>query len=205
MLRAGSVGTRATYDEPYDSDGEETADTECDEKGRNIISHIYVSYKHFITSIQFGYLNSEDDEALTMSTKFGASEGHSFRAVSFLSVSCFFFLFVSSCEVEYLMQVILKQDEYVTGLSGVHGYGMHDGIKSLTFRTNCGEHGPIGNLDDCYPSGFKIDIDPGIRDRREFGGFFGSYSKSKLSSVGIYVCPIARYDKVVSEFYSTKK
>ncbi|KAL0666011.1 hypothetical protein Bca4012_028715 [Brassica carinata] len=172
MLRAGSVGTRATYDEPYDSDGEETADTECDEKGRNIISHIYVSYKHFITSIQFGYLNSEDDEALTMSTKFGASEGHSFRAV------------------------ILKQDEYVTGLSGVHGYGMHDGIKSLTFRTNCGEHGPIGNLDDCYPSGFKIDIDPGIRDRREFGGFFGSYSKSKLSSVGIYVCPIARYDKV---------
>ncbi|CAF2129257.1 hypothetical protein HID58_003133 [Brassica napus] len=172
MISAGSVGTRATYDEPYDSDGEETADTEWDEKGRNIISHIYVSYRNFITSIQFGYLNSEEDEALTLSTKFGPSEGHSFRAV------------------------ILKQDEYVTGLSGVHGYGMRDGIKSLTFHTNCGEHGPIGSVNDNSAIGFKIDIDPGIRDRREFGGFFGSYSKNNLSSVGIYVSPIARYDMV---------
>ncbi|CAF2094115.1 unnamed protein product [Brassica rapa subsp. narinosa] len=173
MIRAGSVGTRATYDEPYDSDGEETADTEWDEKGRNFISHIYVSYKHFITSIQFGYLNCEDDEALTLSAKFGHSEGHSFRAV------------------------ILKEDEYVTGLSGVHRFGMHDGIKSLTFHTNCGEHGPIGSVNDNSEIGFKIDIDPGIRDRREFGGFFGSYSKVNLSSVGIYVSPIARYDMVV--------
>ena len=96
MIRAGSVGTRATYDEPYDSDGEETADTEWDEKGRNFISHIYVSYKHFITSIQFGYLNCEDDEALTLSAKFGHSEGHSFRAVSFVSVkkTVFFFFFL---------------------------------------------------------------------------------------------------------------
>lgn len=87
MIRAGSVGTRATYDEPYDDDGEETADTEWDEKGRNNISHIYVSYNKFIiTSIQFGYLNSEDDEALSLSTKFGLSEGHSFRAVSFVSL-----------------------------------------------------------------------------------------------------------------------
>uniref|UniRef100_M4FBK7 Jacalin-type lectin domain-containing protein n=1 Tax=Brassica campestris TaxID=3711 RepID=M4FBK7_BRACM len=69
-------------------------------------------------TLMFGYLTSEDDEALTLSTKFGPSEGHSFRAV------------------------ILKQDEYVTGLSGVHGYGMRDGIKSLTFHTNCGEHRP---------------------------------------------------------------
>lgn len=95
------------------------------------------------------------------------------------------------------MQVILKDDEYVTGLSGVHGYEVHGGIKSLTFRTNCGEHGPIGSLNDNSESGFKIDIDPGIRDRREFGGFFGSYSKGNLSSVGIYVSPIARYDMVV--------
>ncbi|KAH0911933.1 hypothetical protein HID58_035254 [Brassica napus] len=166
------MGTRATYDEPYDSDGEETADTEWDEKGRNIISHIYISYRNFITSIQFGYLNSEDDEALTLSMKFGPSEGHSFRAV------------------------ILKQDEYVTGLSGVHGYGMRDGIKSLTFHTNCGEHEPIGSVNDNSAIGFKIDIDPGIRDRREFGGLFGSYSKNNLSSVGIYVSPIARYDMV---------
>ena len=86
MISAWSVGTRATYDEPYDSDGEETADTEWDEKGRNIISHIYISYRNFITSIQFGYLNSEDDEALTLSMKFGPSEGHSFRAVSFVFV-----------------------------------------------------------------------------------------------------------------------
>ena len=94
------------------------------------------------------------------------------------------------------MQVILKQDEYVTGLSGVHGYGMRDGIKSLTFHTNCGEDEPIGSVNDNSAIGFKIDIDPGIRDRREFGGLFGSYSKNNLSSVGIYVSPIARYDMV---------
>lgn len=173
MIRAGSVGTRATYDEPYDENWEETADTEWDEKGRTMISHIYVSYRQFITSIQFGYLNSEDDEDLTLSTEFGPSnEGHSFRAV------------------------ILKEDEYVTGLSGVHGYGVHDGIKSLTFHTNCGKHGPIGRVNDDSEVGLKIDIDPGIRYRREFGGFFGSYSKDNLSSIGIYVSPIARYDIV---------
>ncbi|CAF2087918.1 unnamed protein product, partial [Brassica napus] len=176
----------------YDSDGEETADTEWDEKGRNIISHIYISYRNFITSIQFGYLNSGDDEALTLSMKFGPSDGHSFRAVSFVFVENISFSLIS----EPLMQVILKQDEYVTGLSGVHGYGMHDGIKSLTFHTNCGEHEPIGSVNDNSAIGFKIDIDPGIRDRREFGGLFGSYSKNNLSSVGIYVSPIARYDMV---------
>ncbi|CAH8333294.1 unnamed protein product [Eruca vesicaria subsp. sativa] len=137
MIKAGSVGTRATYDEPYDENGEETADTEWDEKGRNIISHIYVSYNTFITSIQFGYLNSEDDEALTLSTEFGLSEGHrqghSFRAV------------------------IQKEDEYVTGLSGVHGYGVHEGIRSLTFHTNCGEHGPVGSVHEYSATGFKID------------------------------------------------
>lgn len=89
MIRAGSIGIRATYDEEYDENWEETADIEWDEKGKTNISHIYVSYNNcIITSFQFGYLDNGD---LILSTKFGPSNGHSFRAVSFVSVKHLFF------------------------------------------------------------------------------------------------------------------
>ncbi|CAA7051226.1 unnamed protein product [Microthlaspi erraticum] len=105
MIRAGSIGIRATYDEEYDENGQEIADTEWDEKGNNNISHIYVSYNNcIITSIQFGYLDNGGIGDLILSTKFGVSDGQNFRAV------------------------ILNEDEYVTGLSGVRG--LLEGIKS---------------------------------------------------------------------------
>lgn len=85
----------------------------------------------------------------------------------------------------------------MTGLSGV--LGLSEGIKSLTFHTNCGEHGPIGSLNDGYESGRKIEIHPGVRDRREFGGFFGSTNKYSLSSIGMYVSPIARLNVKTSD------
>ena len=85
------------------------------------------------------------------------------------------------------MQVKLNQDEYVTGLSGSVGY--HGGITNLIFHTNRGKHGPFAN-DDTNPRRPKIEIDPSTRDRREFGGFFGSYSSGCITSIGIYVNPI---------------
>ncbi|CAN6808190.1 unnamed protein product [Brassica oleracea var. botrytis] len=147
MIRAGSVGRKRTC-EPED----------WDEKGRTMISHIYVSFDSIIRSIQFGY--TEINEGLTLSKQYGPSEGYSFRVVSFVS--------------------------YVTGLSGSLGY--HGGIANLIFHTNRGKHGPFANDDNAPPP--KIEIDPSIRDRREFGGFFGSYTFGGITSIGIYVNPI---------------
>ncbi|XP_024013750.1 jacalin-related lectin 24 [Eutrema salsugineum] len=161
MIRAGPVG----------GNGSSNGEVGWDEKGRTMISQIYVSFDdELISSVQFGYL---ENGALVLSAKYGVSEGHNFRIVR------------------------LKQDEYVTGLSAVLGWNR--GIKNLTFHTNCGMHGPIGRSDNKYGSGSKVEIDPAICDRREFGGFFGSYNKYNhyLSSIGIYVSPIARPDTVV--------
>jgi len=87
----------------------------------------------------------------------------------------------------------------VTGLSGVPGrYGRS--IRTLTFHTNRGKHGPIGCLSDkVYENGSKIEVDPAICDLQEFGGFFGSYDKYNLtlSSIGIYVNPVVRSKTVV--------
>lgn len=91
----------------------------------------------------------------------------------------------------------LNQDEYVTGFSGVLGVYGATIIRNLTFHTNRGKHGPIGGLDCNYSFGTKIEINPAIRDRREFGGFFGSCTKEFLSSIGIYVNPIAISDDAV--------
>ncbi|CAA7051227.1 unnamed protein product [Microthlaspi erraticum] len=159
MIRAGPVGSKvAGYSE-----------VEWNEKGRTMISNIYVSYsKNLITSIQFGYL---EKGVLVLSKKFGPSDGHNLRVVT------------------------LKQDEYVTGLTGVLALSL--GIKILTFHTNLGKHGPIGILDGDYADDPTIEIDPAIHDRCEFDGFFGSYNGSNLSSIGMYVNPTARSDEVV--------
>ncbi|ESQ39001.1 hypothetical protein EUTSA_v10001732mg [Eutrema salsugineum] len=156
MIRAGSVGRR------------DTRDSEFDEKGRTMISHIYVSFDSIIRSIQFGYL---EIGALVLSEKYGPSEGYSFRVVR------------------------LNQDEYVTGLSGA--LGQYGGIRNLTFHTNRGKHGPFGHDDLDASRRPLIEIDPAIRDRREFGGFFGSYSSGCVTSIGLYVCPIPSSHRVV--------
>lgn len=88
----------------------------------------------------------------------------------------------------------LVGDEYVTGLSGE--LGLCEGIRNLTFHTNLGKHGPIGKSEDNYASGSKVNVDPEIRDRRGFGGFFGSYNSNGLSSIGIYAIPVASPETV---------
>lgn len=86
-------------------------------------------------------------------------------------------------------QVKLGKDEYVTGLSGE--VGLCEGIRNLTFHTNLGKHGPIGKYEyNKYTSGSNV-IDPEIRDRRGFGGFYESYNSNGLSSIGIYASPTA--------------
>ncbi|KAL0896435.1 hypothetical protein Bca101_080396 [Brassica carinata] len=157
MIRAGLVGKKVSS---YES--------RWDEKGRTMISHIFVSFSEYITCVQFGYLTNG---ALVLSETFGFSEG-SFRTVR------------------------LNQDEYVTGLSGV--VSKTGRIINLTFHTNCGKHGPIGHSsDDSDRSYSTIEIDPEISDRSEFSGFFGSYNSDYLSAIGIYVSPTPMTGTVV--------
>lgn len=66
----------------------------------------------------------------------------------------------------------------------------------MTFRTNREEY-LIGRSIANYRSDSKVEIDPAIRDRREFGGFFGSYNRYHLTSIGMYLSPITRPDTVV--------
>ncbi|EOA28323.1 hypothetical protein CARUB_v10024522mg, partial [Capsella rubella] len=122
-----------------DGGGEEVmGDDVWDDKGRTMISHIYVAFEEFIMSIQFGYL---EKGALVLSERYGGFEdGSNFR-------------------------LRLNQDEYITGLSGVLGKG-DVGIINLTFVTNRGEY-LIGRPSDNYPSGSKREIYPAICDRRE--------------------------------------
>nr|VDC90286.1 unnamed protein product [Brassica oleracea] len=179
MIRAGSVGRKRTC-EPED----------WDEKGRTMISHIYVSFDSIIRSIQFGY--TEINEGLTLSKQYGPSEGYSFRVREReldLGMRFYFYLFlykyfVFNSKLVYIYFYI--NICYVTGLSGSLGY--HGGIANLIFHTNRGKHGPFANDDNAPPP--KIEIDPSIRDRREFGGFFGSYTFGGITSIGIYVNPI---------------
>ncbi|KAG7574796.1 Jacalin-like lectin domain superfamily [Arabidopsis suecica] len=174
MIRAGSVGKIShceyTYWDGSDAPGEEVmGDDSWDDKGRTKISHIYVAFDEVIMSIQFGFLQNG---ALVLSEKYGAfEEGSNFRVLR------------------------LNQDEYVTGLSGVLEKD-GGGIRNLTLRTNLGEY-MIGRSSDNYPSDSTIDIDPAICDRREFGGFFGSYNRYRLTSIGMYLSPITSPDMVV--------
>lgn len=85
----------------------------------------------------------------------------------------------------------LNDDEYVTGLSGIF---WERKVTSLTFHTNQGKHGPFCNgtgYSSSYMADYKKEIDVKIRDRREFGGFFGSFDDEfdGLTSIGIYVYP----------------
>ncbi|CAH2058137.1 unnamed protein product [Thlaspi arvense] len=153
MIRAGPIG-----------DTESKTHTHWDEKGKAMVSHIFVSFDSYIKSIQFGY---SEKGAIVMSEKYGgSSEGHNLRVVK------------------------LKHNEFVTWLSGV--LNLNDRINSLTFYTNLGKHGPICEpAVNKYLTSFEKEIvDLGICDRREFGGFFGSCDGSRLTSIGIYVSPI---------------
>lgn len=83
----------------------------------------------------------------------------------------------------------------MTGLSGIDWQGE---LTSLTFHTNQRKHGPICERYE-YLKDQTREIDVKIRDRREFGGFFGSFCNTlgSLVSIGIYVSPIASDDAVL--------
>ncbi|CAN8318268.1 unnamed protein product [Cochlearia groenlandica] len=161
MIRAGRIGSvcreeRTVYDKSV-CEWPLIDDDEWDHKGRNMISHIYISYDEIIRSIQFGYL---ENESLVLSSKMGYSDSDNFKALR------------------------LDEDEYVKGLSGTSE--LAGGISNLTVYTNRRKYGPFGQV-------FKYESDTtnvAIRDRREFGGFFGSFCPYGVTSIGMYLSPI---------------
>lgn len=117
MIRAGHVGRwrRAIWNRgklaELDSEWYFPEDTEWDEKGRTMISHIYVSYDKTITSIQFGYY---ENEALVLSEKYGPPHIPGNFSMEFVTVSfsfSFFFgnlstlLVILCCHATYLMKL----------------------------------------------------------------------------------------------------
>lgn len=80
------------------------------------------------------------------------------------------------------------ESEFVTGISGE----LRDGcIFSLTFHTNERKHEvicPELKSDRRTPERFEFHAE--IHDRREFGGFFGSYGYCSLNSIGLYLKPV---------------
>ncbi|KAL9302699.1 putative jacalin-like lectin domain-containing protein [Arabidopsis thaliana] len=158
MFKVGPIGLKRSYHKSWD------------EKGRNMISSIYVAFDEYkIQSIQFSYFQKGDH---VLSEKYRSYYSPSYGR---------------SCGQSYEI-VRLNDDEYVTGLSGIF---YESKITSLTFYTNQRKHGPFCKKHDCLKDLCTEEIDVGIRDRREFGGFFGSFSDAYggLSSIGIYVNP----------------
>ncbi|XP_023640427.1 LOW QUALITY PROTEIN: jacalin-related lectin 24 [Capsella rubella] len=170
MFKVGPIGSKL-FDTSWD---------EKDEKGRNMISNIYVAFnKYKIHSIQFSYFQKGGH---VVSKKYGSSK-----------------------EGEFSYEIVrLNHDEYVTGLSGICFQGR---VTSLTFYTNQRKHGPFCDQyssNSLINSSYKREIDVGIRDRREFGGFFGSYDQYGMSSIGIYVYPTYDNDFPLNEPVRTR-
>lgn len=59
------------------------------EKGRTMISYIYVSFDRIIRSIQFGYY---ENEALVLSEKYGSSDDHYTNLSNEIVAVSFFFV-----------------------------------------------------------------------------------------------------------------
>ncbi|VYS55429.1 unnamed protein product [Arabidopsis thaliana] len=127
MFKVGPIGSKQYYDKSWE------------EKGRNMISSIYVAFnKDSIKCIQFSYFHNG---VHVVSEKHGSSKGQSYEIVR------------------------LNDDEYVTGLSGIF---WERKVTSLTFHTNQGKHGPFCNgtgYSSSYMADYKKEIDVKIRDR----------------------------------------
>lgn len=72
--------------------------------------------------------------------------------------------------------------EFLIRVSGKYD---NSGVTSLTFTTNKGTYGPYG----CNAS--KV-FDFCFGEKKQFGGFHGSFDRQGLTSIGVYVIPSAK-------------
>ncbi|KAF8087056.1 hypothetical protein N665_0600s0005 [Sinapis alba] len=140
-----------------------------EETGCRSISHIFVTYDtKGISSIQFGYVQNG---ALVLSKKHGSErENDSTRIVR-----------------------LNHESEFITGISGEKHNKWTSYLSSLTFHTNERKHVAFQAQTTISPLETRprtIEFHSGIHDRRELGGFFGSFNVCGLSSIGLYIRPI---------------
>ncbi|XP_055813597.1 inactive protein RESTRICTED TEV MOVEMENT 1-like [Solanum dulcamara] len=149
MIKVGPAGEAAQYA------------TRWDEKGRDEVAQIFVSYTYdTVYSLQFLFY---ENDKLVMSNKHGNNKCEVFCAVTF----------------DY-------PTEFLTSISGSfrksHGSTI---LNSISFGTNKGSYGPFGTpSDNANKFTFQIGNYP------SFGGFYGSKSSCGIDSLGIYMKPI---------------
>ncbi|KAM3288985.1 hypothetical protein P3S67_017272 [Capsicum chacoense] len=134
-----------------------------DEKGRCKIAKIFMSHGLHIHSIQFLFV--DDNGHFVLSKNHGAEHGYNFVTV-----------------------VLDYPSEFIIGIRGTY-YG--DGLRSITFDTNKGTHGPYGqNVYSDYVSGvFNLPI----ANDCSFAGFYGANTNEIIEDIGMYVNPITSY------------
>ncbi|KAH6795211.1 receptor kinase 1 [Perilla frutescens var. hirtella] len=126
-----------------------------DEKGHNEIVHIFVSHDDLgIISIQLQYAQNG---SLVLSERHGGNDISKFNVV----------------KLDY-------PREYITWISGRRN---KDGLCSITFGTNIGEHGPFGRFGS-YDKEFCFNLG---EDRHHFGGFHGIVAYDRVHSIGVYI------------------
>ncbi|XP_016463619.1 inactive protein RESTRICTED TEV MOVEMENT 1 [Nicotiana tabacum] len=134
-----------------------------DEKGRDLVGGIFVSYsRDRVLSLQFFF---HENGNLVQSNKHGIDDCRNFYAVVF----------------DY-------PSEFLTSISGSYiNTGYATVLESIKFSTNKGSYGPFGcTLPSTGANNFNFEIG----NHRFFGGFHGRNNSSGVESIGIYVKPI---------------
>ncbi|KFK42909.1 hypothetical protein AALP_AA1G054300 [Arabis alpina] len=144
-----------------------TTIVDWDEGSHNgVISQIFLSHgSSGIMSIQFQFVL---DDKFVLSHRYGRNTGSMFDVIS-----------------------LNWPNEYISGISGVHGDAYGPRIKSLKFTTNTNEYGPFG----CSITSSMEKFDLKLGKFRQFGGFFGKCDASGLHNIGkIKIGPVGNRD-----------
>ncbi|XP_058008042.1 jacalin-related lectin 2-like [Hevea brasiliensis] len=79
----------------------------------------------------------------------------------------------------------ITHQEFLVKVSGK--YTIY-GVRFITFTTNKGTYGPYGNVEP--PFGTRLcEFNFDMGNRRQFGGFHGSFATQGLTSIGVYINP----------------
>ncbi|XP_015161291.1 inactive protein RESTRICTED TEV MOVEMENT 1-like [Solanum tuberosum] len=131
-----------------------------DEKGKGEIAKIFVSDdKHAIQSLQFLFVKNGN---------FVLSKRHGDTAH----------------DANFATVVLDYPSEFLIGIKGTY---YSNGLRSITFVTNKGTHGPYGGV---KPMTVDREIDFQIGNDRSFGGFHCLCQKTYIESIGLYLEPI---------------
>ncbi|XP_060179236.1 inactive protein RESTRICTED TEV MOVEMENT 1-like [Lycium barbarum] len=143
-----------------------------DEKGRDQVAGIYVSYSEdTVYSLQFLFY---ENGKLIQSDKHGGDRCENFYAVVF----------------DY-------PSEFLTSLSGSYDDNAYSPVlQAIKFSTSKGSYGPFGLVKPSSDAKYVISSSAAkhftfqIGNHRLFGGFHGTKTKYAVESIGIYVKPI---------------